>query len=1084
MKVLFSWLLFLVTCSTFAQQIVPGTWSYRTGANGTVSNPPVAGPSDYYNMTSWDSSPYQPFRLHKGTGTPDASNFWINFRLLFPTPYTSQPQQKYPLIVMLHGLGEAGIRGSADFPAYDVTDPRYLNNDHNLFHGGFKHLQANQTQEFPGFIVVPQNNTQWTIDNLEGVAAMIERLIAQYPIDQYRIYLHGYSNGGDGAWKLAEMRPDLFAALLPMSWIYFELEKERVLHIPTWYFQGELDERPLASSARFTMTQLEELGGTPRYTEYENAGHAIWDRAYAEPDFFSWMLGKNKTDIMAYYGRTSVCPGENVNIRLGVSPGFLSYQWRIVTDQGEEILPVGGPENNELVAQKTGNYYVRFSRSSSPGSGNWSPWSKPLAISVEDNLVPPDIILDGSPHLPSPDGRQSVTLSVPDSYGVYQWYRNGTAIQQANTSQITTSQAGRYTVFVSPVESCPSVSADTVQITVNATTPSIGAPSNLTVTAVSEVALQLSWQDNATNEAGFEIYRALNPNGPYALVKEVPGNTTMVKDSSLLPATTYYYRMRAFTESGVSALSNTASARTFEDTSPPSTPGLLTYKLRDVGTVELNWGASTDNSDLIIYQIIVNGQVVATTQDTTFTLTGLTQETLYTITIRARDRANNVSDHSNQVSVKTVFEGVAYRYYYGGLWTRVDDYANWPVEKEGFLPEISIATESAGGVRPDPQVNYFAFDFEGYLYIENAGEYIFSLEAAAGSILNVGNLEIDNDGQHGPLTEVGKTNLGKGPVSIYVRFYDRTENEVLNILYSGPDTGNELIPIPEEALTSSKKTFPDPPATPTGFEATNISLRGMDLSWTDEATNESGYEVLRAKNMDGPFVKIVKTSANVEMFADDNLTPLTTYHYLVRAVGPSGTSEFDSLSATTGLPLASFETTCGPQGNVITWTQKALLSQRPFYVEQSVDNSEFKVIGRVNVDAEDTLFSWTDNVFKTDTTVYRIRQQSTGGGSGFSETIEAVCSPVDFQLLADIYPNPLENGLLTIRMRNILPDQPIEVTVMDNIGRIHYKNEFALDPELSPFVVDLTAIGPKGLYILLIRQGGESYQQKIIVDKQ
>ena len=35
---------------------------------------------------------------------------------------------------------------------------------------------------------------------------------------------------------------------------------------------------------------LKELGGVVKYTEYEGVGHNSWDKAYAEPNFFSWLL--------------------------------------------------------------------------------------------------------------------------------------------------------------------------------------------------------------------------------------------------------------------------------------------------------------------------------------------------------------------------------------------------------------------------------------------------------------------------------------------------------------------------------------------------------------------------------------------------------------------------------------------------------------------------------------------------------------------------------------------------------------------------------------------------------------------------
>ncbi len=1072
---------FLLAQVAVSQQIHPGTWSNRTGEGGTVSDPPTAGVSDYFDMTPWESSPYQQFRLHRGTDAPNGENFWLNFRMMFPQPYDENPGEKYPMIVMLHGLGEAGVRGSARFPAYDASDPRYLNNDHNLYHGGYPHLSAVERGIFPGFVVVPQNTSTWSEGQLDGVISMIEELLENYPIDPYRIYLHGYSNGADGVWRIAEKRPDLFAAMLPMSWINLSVDRSRFIHLPIWYFQGELDGNPLATTARYMMTLLEQEGATPRYTEYLNGGHAIWDRAYAEPDFFSWMLGYEKTDIMAYYGRTAVCPNEDVNIRLGVSPGFNSYQWRVTTDGGVQTFDRGGQDNFELVATQTGDYQVRVSRNPDPGSADWSPWSDPLTITVQDDIPTPQITIDGSPHLPSPDGRTSAQLSVPDEFEFYQWYRNASPVNGATGNSVSVSQTGNYFVNVSLAESCPDISSDTIRIT-NNIPPEVLPPGNLQAEPVSEVAIGLSWEDASQNETNFEVYRARSQNGPFDLVKNLPGNTTQVKDSALVPSTKYFYRVRAVNDQSPSPLSNIASATTLADTIAPSAPGFLSHELTDTRRIVLYWTPATDNSDLIIYDIIVNGKVVGTTTSLSFTLGNLNEESIYTIYVRARDRAGNRSPLSNQVTVITIFEGVAYRYYYGGLWAETADYAGWPVEKQGYIDNVDISREENGGVRPDPQVNYFAFDFDGYLYIEKGGNYVFSLEAAAGSVLQVGAFTLDNDGQHSVRTEIGKTKLSKGPVRFKVKYYDRTEEEVLTIKYSGPDTNNELIEIPAEALTSSKKTFPSVPESPANFSAREILEREIDLTWDDESDNETGFEVFKAEPL-APYRMIRKTSANQTSLKANELAPLRTYNFLVRAVGKTGTSDFDSLTATTGLPLSQFTVDCQSSGNVINWQSGLPWTGEPFIVERSANQDSSVVIGRIGSDSVGMSFDWLDNTYAGDTTYYRIGQRSPQGGVGYSQWVASTCTPVDFRLYADLYPVPVTNGYLTIRMRTMKSDIPVEIVVLDNIGRIHLETTVPPDPLRNPYILDLSRIATKGLFIISLRQGGESYQQKIIIDQ-
>ncbi len=317
-----------------------------------------------------------------------------------------------------------------------------------------------------------------------------------------------------------------------------------------------------------------------------------------------------------------------------------------------------------------------------------------------------------------------------------------------------------------------------------------------------------------------------------------------------------------------------------------------------------------------------------------------------------------------------------------------------------------------------------------------------------------------------------------------MRMYDRTEDEILVIKYSGPDTGNQLVTISDDALTSSKKVFPDPPQAPTEFKTDTVALTDLTLTWQDESNNETGFEVLRSRSENGPYAKLVTTSPNTSLFDDSALAPLTTYYYLVRAIGSTGTSDFDSLSTTTALPLAFLEGECSNEGNVLSWSRNLRLSEEPFLVERSSDMVNYSTIGRLLTDTTGTVYSWTDNLFESDTTYYRIRQQSTGGGYGSSQSITSICSPVGFKLKADIYPVPLTNGILTIRMRSMLPNQPVGITLIDNVGRIHFQKEFSSNPESSPYYIDLSGIAQKGLYIVFITQGGATYQQKIIIDNQ
>jgi len=97
----------------------------------------------------------------------------------------------------------------------------------------------------------------------------------------------------------------------------------------------------------------------------------------------------------------------------------------------------------------------------------------------------------------------------------------------------------------------------------------VAAPSDLRARAISSQQIQLTWKDNSSNEAGFEVWRVREGEERFALVKKVPANTAAYTDAGLQPQTTYTYVVRAYTASGTrSANSNPASATTLSGEEP------------------------------------------------------------------------------------------------------------------------------------------------------------------------------------------------------------------------------------------------------------------------------------------------------------------------------------------------------------------------------------------------------------------------------------------------------------------------------------------------------------------------------------
>src|SRR6185436_5650532 len=94
------------------------------------------------------------------------------------------------------------------------------------------------------------------------------------------------------------------------------------------------------------------------------------------------------------------------------------------------------------------------------------------------------------------------------------------------------------------------------------------------------------------------------------------------------------------------------------------------------------------------------------------------------------------------------------------------------------------------------------------------------------------------------------------------------------------------------------------PAAPSSLVATPQSATSVALSWADNSSNETNFEVQRRILPSGSFGVIVTTAANVVSYTDSSATANTSYEYKVRALNSAGGSTFSNVAtATTGQTL-------------------------------------------------------------------------------------------------------------------------------------------------------------------------------------
>lgn len=135
------------------------------------------------------------------------------------------------------------------------------------------------------------------------------------------------------------------------------------------------------------------------------------------------------------------------------------------------------------------------------------------------------------------------------------------------------------------------------------------APSGTEVSAVSESRIDVSWQDNSSDERGFEVHRsATGPNSTFILLATTAANVTGYSDAGLTASTEYCYKVRSFKTTGRKTRSSAFSAATCATTltpppppPPPSGPPGAPYSVHaqpwSSNAVEVHWWDSSANED-------------------------------------------------------------------------------------------------------------------------------------------------------------------------------------------------------------------------------------------------------------------------------------------------------------------------------------------------------------------------------------------------------------------------------------------------------------------------------------------------------
>jgi len=197
----------------------------------------------------------------------------VHYLLSLPEGYNKQ--DKCPLMIFLHGMGERG------------TDLNRVK-----VHGPPKIVAKSNTTPF--IIISPQcpRTEFW---NIEKLSKLLDHILATTKADPQRVYLTGLSMGGYGTWAWAASQPQRFAAAIPICGGGNPRKAKKLVKLPIWAFHGRKDNVVALSKSKAMVDAIKKAGGTKvKLTVYPEAGHNSWTKTYNNPEIYKWLLSHRR----------------------------------------------------------------------------------------------------------------------------------------------------------------------------------------------------------------------------------------------------------------------------------------------------------------------------------------------------------------------------------------------------------------------------------------------------------------------------------------------------------------------------------------------------------------------------------------------------------------------------------------------------------------------------------------------------------------------------------------------------------------------------------------------------------------------
>ena len=342
-------------------------------------------------------------------------------------------------------------------------------------------------------------------------------------------------------------------------------------------------------------------------------------------------------------------PIRNYSVFRGASPANLS-----------QVATVGQPAYNDTSASPATTYY--YAVQATDTGGDVSAMSATVSATTPALPSAPTSLA----YTPSSDSSIGLTWSPAASGGLpiqnYRVYRGTTSanlsqmavVQQTAYNDSTVSAGTTYYYAVAAADSAGDLSPMSATLPV-AVPFAPSAPAGLTATPASAVKISLTWSVAASGGLPIRNYSVFRGASPASLTQIATVGQPAYNDTSVSPATTYYYAVQATDTGGdVSAMSATVPATT---PALPSAPANLASTPLSDSSIGLTWSPAVSGGLPIQNYRVYRGATsanlsqTAVVQQTAYNDSTVSAGTTYYYAVAAADSAGDLSPMSATLPV-------------------------------------------------------------------------------------------------------------------------------------------------------------------------------------------------------------------------------------------------------------------------------------------------------------------------------------------------------------------------------------------------------------------------------------------------